>query len=86
MACRGYANLGVLYSTLNPGRAVETCRSGLEIAQRIGDLGFQSRLYANLAVAYCALTNRCDDDGIAAARPRSSWTASSASSTTSRCP
>jgi adenylate cyclase len=68
VACRGYANLGVLYSTLNPGRAVETCRSGLEIAQRIGDLGFQSRLYANLAVAYCALTNRCDDDGIAAAR------------------
>jgi adenylate cyclase len=68
VGCRGYANLGVLYSTLNPGRAVETCRSGLEIAQRIGDLGFQSRLYANLAVAYCALTNRCDDDGIAAAR------------------
>jgi adenylate cyclase len=68
VACRGYANLGVLYSSLNPGRAVETCRSGLEIAQRIGDLGFQSRLYANLAVAYCALTNRCDDDGIAAAR------------------
>jgi adenylate cyclase len=67
-ACRGYTNLGVLYSTLNPGRAVETCRSGLAIAQRIGDLGFQSRLYANLAVAYCALTNRCDDDGIAAAR------------------
>lgn len=66
--CRGYANLGVLYSTLDPGRAIETCRSGLEIAKRIGDLGFQSRLYANLAVAYCALTNRCDDDGIAAAQ------------------
>jgi adenylate cyclase len=68
VACRGYANLGVLYSTLDPGRAIETCRSGLEIAKRIGDLGFQSRLYANLAVAYCALTNRCDDDGIAAAQ------------------
>jgi predicted ATPase/class 3 adenylate cyclase len=68
VACRGYANLGVLYSTLDPGRAIETCRSGLDIAKRIGDLGFQSRLYANLAVAYCALTNRCDDDGVAAAQ------------------
>ncbi len=68
IVCRGYANLGVLYSTLDPGRAIETCRSGLEIAKRIGDLGFQSRLYANLAVAYCALTSRCDDDGVAAAR------------------
>ena len=35
----------------------------------VGDLGFQSLLYANLAVAYCALTDRCDEDGIAAARP-----------------
>jgi predicted ATPase/class 3 adenylate cyclase len=68
VACRGYANLGVVYSTLDPGRAIETCQGGLEIARRIGDLGFQSRLYANLAVAYCALTNRCDDDGVAAAR------------------
>jgi adenylate cyclase len=68
VACRGYANLGVLYSTLNPARSIETCQSGLDIAKRIGDLGFQSRLYANLAVAYCALTNRCDDDGIAAAQ------------------
>jgi seryl-tRNA synthetase len=33
-----------------------------------GDLGFQSRLYANLAVAYCALTQRCDDDGLRAAQ------------------
>ncbi len=68
VACRGYANLGVVYSSLDPGRAIETCQSGLEIARKIGDLGFQSRLYANLAVAYCALTNRCDDDGVAAAQ------------------
>ena len=67
-ACRGYANLGVLCSTLDPGRAIETCSSGLELAKRIGDFGFQSRLYANLAVAYCALTNRCDEQGIGAAR------------------
>jgi adenylate cyclase len=67
-ACRGLANLGVLYSTLDPARAIETCTAGLETAKKIGDLGFQSRLYANLAVAYCALTNRCDEDGIGAAR------------------
>jgi adenylate cyclase len=40
----------------------------LETAKRIGDLGLQSRLYANLAVAYCTLTNRCEDRGIGAAR------------------
>ena len=67
-ACRGFANLGVVYSTLNPGRAIETCARGLEMAKKIGDLGFQSRLYANLAVAYCTLTNRCDEDGLAAAQ------------------
>jgi tetratricopeptide (TPR) repeat protein len=66
-ACRGLANLSVLYSTLDPARAIETCAAGLEMAKRIGDLGFQSRLYTNLAVAYCALTNRCDEQGIGAA-------------------
>ena len=66
-ACRSYANLGVLYASLDPGRAIETCLTGLEAAKKIGDLGFQSRLYANLAVAYCALTDRCDDDGLRAA-------------------
>ena len=66
-ACRGLANLSVLYSTLDPARAVETCTAGLEMAKKIGDLGFQSRLYANLAVAYCALTNRCDEQGVGAA-------------------
>jgi adenylate cyclase len=66
-ACRGLANLSVLYSTLDPARAIETCAAVLEIAKKIGDLGFQSRLYANLAVADCALTNRCDEQGIGAA-------------------
>ena len=67
-ACRSYANLGVLYSTLDPGRAVQTCQLGLDAAKKIGDLGFQSRLYANLAVAFCSLTQRCDDDGLHAAQ------------------
>ena len=35
--------------------------------RKVGDLGLQSRLYANLAVAYCALTNRCEAEGIEAA-------------------
>jgi len=67
-ACRGYANLGVLYANFNPGRAIETCKTGLDTAKRIGDLGFQSRLYANLAVAYCALTDQCDIQGLDAAK------------------
>lgn len=67
-ACRGYTNLGVLYATLDPQRSIETCLRGLAMARKVGDLGFQSRLYANLAVAYCALTNRCEAEGIEAAQ------------------
>jgi tetratricopeptide (TPR) repeat protein len=71
-ACRGYTNLAVLYATLDPQRSIATCLRGLETARTVGDLGFQSRLYANLAVAYCALTDRCDDEGIAAAQAAAS--------------
>lgn len=67
-ACRGYTNLSVLYGTLDPGRAIETCQKGLQLARKIGDLGFQARLHANLAVAYCALTNRCEEQGMGAAQ------------------
>jgi adenylate cyclase len=67
-ACRGYTNLGVLYSSLDPPRSIETCRRGLDTAKKVGDLGFQSRIYANLAVAYCALTDKCEAEGIEAAR------------------
>ncbi len=67
-ACRGYTNLGVLYSSLDPQRSIETCLRGLETAKKVGDLGFQSRLYANLAVAYCALTDRCEAEGVEAAQ------------------
>jgi adenylate cyclase len=66
--CRGYTNLGVLYSSLDPRRSIETCQRGLETAKKVGDLGFQSRLYANLAVAYCALTDRCEAEGVEAAQ------------------
>ena len=68
VACRGYANLGVLYCELDPGRAIETCQNGLEVAKKVGDLSFQSRLCANLAVAYCTLTNQCNEQGIGVAK------------------
>ncbi len=65
--CRGYTNLSVLQSSLDPPRSIETCLRGLEVARKVGDLAFQSRLQANLAVAYCALTDRCEAEGIEAA-------------------
>jgi adenylate cyclase len=67
VACRAFANLGVLYSALDPERAIETCQQGLELAQRIGDIGLQPWLYANLAGAYCTFTGQCGAEGIAAA-------------------
>ena len=66
-ACRGYTNLGVLYTTIDPLRSIEVCRRGLDVARRIGDLGFQARLLANLAVASCTFTDRCSDEGVPAA-------------------
>ncbi|UVO31836.1 adenylate/guanylate cyclase domain-containing protein [Bradyrhizobium arachidis] len=67
VACRGYTNLGVLYTIVDPARAVEVCRCGLDVARRIGDLGFQARLLANFAVACCTFTDRCTEEGVPAA-------------------
>ncbi|QEL22180.1 AAA family ATPase [Bosea sp. F3-2] len=66
-ACRGYTNLSVLYTTINPARAIQVCRRGLEVSRRIGDLGFQARLLTNLAVACCTFTDRCPTEGVPAA-------------------
>ena len=66
-ACRGFTNLGVLYTTIDPAKAMEVCRRGLEVARQIGDLGFQARLLANLAVACCTFTDRCPTEGVPAA-------------------
>ena len=66
-ACRGYTNLGALYTIVDPARAIEVCRRGLDVARRIGDLGYQARLLANLAVACCTFTDRCSDEGVPAA-------------------
>ncbi len=67
VACRGYTNLGVLYTVIDPRRAIEVSQRGLDQARRIGDLGFQARLLANLAVAYCTFTDRCAKEGVPAA-------------------
>ncbi len=67
VACRGYANLGVLYSTVEPKRAIEVSLTGLELASEIGAVSLQSYMYANLAAAYCALTDRCETEGLQAA-------------------
>jgi adenylate cyclase len=68
VACRAYANLGVLYSTVEPKRAIEVSLTGLELASKIGATSMQSYIYANLAAAYCALTDRCETEGLEAAR------------------
>jgi adenylate cyclase len=68
VACRAYANLGVLYSTVQPQRAIEVSLTGLELASRIGAASLQPYIYANLAAAYCALTDRCEAEGLDAAQ------------------
>jgi adenylate cyclase len=68
VACRAYANLGVLYSTVEPQRAIDVSLTGLEIASKIGAASLQSHIYANLAAAYCALTDRCETEGLEAAQ------------------
>ena len=67
VACRAYANLGVLYSSVEPKRAIDVSLIGLEIASRIGAASLQSYIYANLAAAYCALTESCETEGLQAA-------------------
>ena len=67
VACRGYTNLGVLYTMVDPAQAIEVCRRGLDVARRIGDLGFQARLLANLAVACCTFTDKCTEEGVPSA-------------------
>lgn len=68
VACRAYANLGVLYSTVEPKRAIDVSLTGLELASKIGAPSLQSYIYANLAAAYCALTDRCETEGLRAAQ------------------
>jgi adenylate cyclase len=57
----------VLYSTVEPQRAIDVSLTGLELASKIGAASLQSYIYANLATAYCALTDRCEAEGLQAA-------------------
>ena len=84
-ACRGYTNLGVLYTTIDPAQAMEVCRRGLEVARRIGDLGFQARLLANLAVACCTFTDRVQRRACRLPKRPSRSTARSTSASICRC-
>jgi adenylate cyclase len=68
VACRGYANLGVVYASLEPRQAIDASLTGLDLATRIGATSLQAYMYANLAAAYCALTDRCETEGLRAAR------------------
>jgi adenylate cyclase len=68
VACRGYANLGVVYGSVEPQRAIDVSLTGLELAAKIGAVSLQSYIYANLAAAYCALTDQCESEGLVAAR------------------
>ncbi len=68
VACRAYANLGVLYSTVEPTRAIDVSIAGLELAAKMAAARLQSYLYANLAAAYCAITDHCETEGLQAAR------------------
>ncbi|PYR27715.1 MAG: hypothetical protein DMF98_05070 [Acidobacteria bacterium] len=68
VACRGYANLGVVYGSIEPRRAIDASLTGLELATKIGATSLQAYMYANLAAAYCALTERCETEGLAAAK------------------
>ena len=68
VACRGYANLGVVYATTEPKQAINVSLTGLELATKIGAVSLQAYMYANLAAAYCALTDRCETEGLDAAK------------------
>lgn len=65
--CRAYANLSVLYTIVDPVRAIDVCRRGLDVATQIADLSYQARLFANLAVACCTFTDNCAREGVPAA-------------------
>ena len=66
--CRACANLGILYGNRDPARAIKLSQQGLEVAKKIGHLGFQSTLYTNLGVALCTFHVRCDREGVDAVK------------------
>ena len=45
-ACRGYTNLGVLYTTIDPARAIEVCRRGLEVSRAASAIWASRRVFS----------------------------------------
>ncbi|MEK7878655.1 MAG: tetratricopeptide repeat protein, partial [candidate division NC10 bacterium] len=66
-ACRAYANLAVLYTTIDQDRSAAYCAEGLALAMRIGDLIHQSWLQCILAGRSCSLAGDYGE-GVKAAR------------------
>jgi predicted ATPase len=66
-ACRAYANLGVLYATINQDRSAAYCAEGLALAQKTGDLIYQSWLQCILAGRSCSLAGDYEE-GVRAAQ------------------
>jgi class 3 adenylate cyclase/predicted ATPase len=67
VACRAYANLAVMFTSLDHRRSEQYCREGLELARRIGDQLQQSWLYCALAGGHCTLAGDYDE-GVRAAQ------------------
>jgi adenylate cyclase len=67
VACRAYANLAVMFTSLDHRRSERYCREGLELARRIGDQLQQSWLYCALAGGHCTVAGDYDE-GVRAAQ------------------
>ncbi|HLC40552.1 MAG TPA: adenylate/guanylate cyclase domain-containing protein, partial [Methylomirabilota bacterium] len=67
VACRAYANLAVLYTTIDQDRSAAFCTEGLALAEKIGDLTYQSWLQCTLAGRSCTLAGDYEE-GVKAAR------------------
>ncbi|HXG15011.1 MAG TPA: adenylate/guanylate cyclase domain-containing protein, partial [Calidithermus sp.] len=61
VACRAYANLAVIYATLDPERSGRLCRDGLALAEKIGDRLQQAWLFCVLAGGYCTVAADYDE-------------------------
>ncbi|HXG03985.1 MAG TPA: adenylate/guanylate cyclase domain-containing protein [Candidatus Binatia bacterium] len=61
VACRAYANLAVMYATLDPEESGRLCRQGLALAEKIGDRLQQAWLFCVLAGGYCTVAADYDE-------------------------
>ncbi|HXH83316.1 MAG TPA: tetratricopeptide repeat protein, partial [Candidatus Tectomicrobia bacterium] len=61
IACRAYANLAVMYTTLDHEQSERFCRQGLALAEKIGDRLQQAWLFCVLAGGYCTIVADYDE-------------------------